>query len=171
MFPMAYVYPHKMRAARDLLRRRQYFVHHQSELLAHIQNTNTQYNNSAFPKNIVHSINRKGIDNRFENCYFQKSIQIDMSFLDFYHKILLDIHSEIKKNAVHHDPIAYQLLRSVPGIGPILSLVILYEIYDIKRFETVGNFISYFRLVKCSHESAGKKMKGGHNKIGNAHLK
>ena len=41
-FPMAYVYPRKMRATRDLLRRRQHFVHHQSELLAHIQNTNTQ---------------------------------------------------------------------------------------------------------------------------------
>ena len=25
--------------------------------------------------------------------------------------------------------------------------------------------------VKCSHESAGKRVKGGHNKIGNAHLK
>lgn len=171
MFPIAYVYPHKMRAARDLLRRRQYFVHHQSELLAHIQNTNTQYNHSAFPKNIVHPTNRVGIEERFEDCYVQKSIQIDLSLLDFYHNILLNIHAEIKKNAVHHDPIAYQLLRSVPGIGPILSLVILYEIYDINRFEAVGNFISYSRLVKCSHESAGKKMKGGHNKIGNSHLK
>lgn len=36
---------------------------------------------------------------------------------------------------------------------------------------SVGNFISYARLVKCSHESAGKRVKGGHNKIGNAHLK
>jgi hypothetical protein len=157
---MAYVYPYKMRAARDLLRRRQYFIHHQSELLAHIQNTNTQYNHSSFPRNIVNPSNRIGIADRFENCYVQKSIQTDMSLLDSYHLILLDIASEIKKNAVHHDPIAYQLLRSVPGIGPILSLVILYEIYDIRRFETVGNFISYSRLVKCSHESAGKKMKG-----------
>ena len=170
MFPMAYVYPHKMRAARDLLRRRQYFVQHQSELLAHIQNTNTQYNHSAFPKKIVHPSNRVGIADRFEDCYVQKSIQIDLSLLDFYHNILLNIHSEIKKNAIHHDPIAYQLLRSVPGIGPILALVILYEIYDINRFDAVGNFISYSRLVKCSHESAGKKVKGGHNKIGNAHL-
>lgn len=63
------------------------------------------------------------------------------------------------------------LLRSIHGVGPILSLVILYEINDIDRFPGVGNFISYARLVKCSHESAGKRVKGGHNKIGNAHLK
>ena len=31
--------------------------------------------------------------------------------------------------------------------------------------------MSYCRLVKCSHESAGKKTAGKGNKIGNAHLK
>ena len=31
--------------------------------------------------------------------------------------------------------------------------------------------MSYCRLVKCSHESAGKKTAGHGNKIGNAHLK
>jgi len=31
--------------------------------------------------------------------------------------------------------------------------VLLYEIYDIQRFESVGRFVSYCRLVKCAHES------------------
>ena len=44
MFSIAYVYPRKMRADRDLLRRRNYFVRRRVELLAHIQNTNSQYN-------------------------------------------------------------------------------------------------------------------------------
>ncbi len=48
------------------------------------------------------------------------------------------------------------MLRTVHGIGPILSLVILYEINDIDRFPTVGKFISYAGLVKCSHEPAKK---------------
>jgi hypothetical protein len=42
MLPMAYAYPQKMRSTRDLLRRRMYLMHQRSELLAHIQNTNTQ---------------------------------------------------------------------------------------------------------------------------------
>ena len=171
MFPIAYVYPRKMRASRDLLRRRQHFVHHQSALLAHIQNTNTQYNFPVFEKNILHASNRVNILDRFDNQYARKSIETDMTLLDSYHRILLDIEADIRKQAIHHDPISYQLLRSVHGIGPILSMVILYEIYDINRFPTVGNFISYARLVKCTHESAGKRVKGGHNKIGNAHLK
>jgi hypothetical protein len=38
-------------------------------------------------------------------------------------------------------------------------------------FPKVGNFISYARLVKCAHESAGKRKTGKNVKIGNVHLK
>src|SRR5213594_3427162 len=44
MIPQAYVYPQDMRSTRDLLRRRMHLMHHRSQLLAHIQNTNSQYN-------------------------------------------------------------------------------------------------------------------------------
>ncbi|MGH8651752.1 MAG: transposase [Gammaproteobacteria bacterium] len=50
----------------------------------------------------------------------------------------------------------YHVVRSVRGIGRILTLVILYEIEDIHRFPTVQQFVSYARLIKCSKESAGK---------------
>jgi len=59
----------------------------------------------------------------------------------------------------------------VPGIGKILSLVILYEIHDVERFPTVQDFASYARLVKCSKESAGKRYGVSGAKIGNVHLK
>jgi transposase len=39
--PIAYPYPSKMRATRDLLRRRTYMVRQCGLLVAHIQNTNT----------------------------------------------------------------------------------------------------------------------------------
>ena len=69
------------------------------------------------------------------------------------------------------DPQAFGRLQTVPGIGPILAMVILYEVHEIARFGSVQQFVSYSRLVKCSHESAGKKTAGHGNKIGNAHLK
>jgi transposase len=59
----------------------------------------------------------------------------------------------------------------VNGIGRILSLTILYEIGNIDRFESVQNFASYARLVKCKAESAGKSYGTQGNKIGNANLK
>lgn len=170
-FPMAYVYPRRMRATRDLLRRRQHFVHHQSELLAHIQNTNTQYNLAAFPKSLHPAANRLDIHHKFEDPSVRNSIEADLLLLDVYHRVLLDIEAQVKRHAIHHDPVELHLLRTIPGIGPVLSLVILYEIENIDRFPSVGNFVSYARLVKCAHESAGKRMKGGNNKIGNSPLK
>ena len=65
----------------------------------------------------------------------------------------------------------YQRLRTIPGVGPILALVLLYEMHQVERFEQVGQFLSYARLVRGEHESAGKKLGWGSKKIGNAHLR
>jgi transposase len=62
-------------------------------------------------------------------------------------------------------------LRSVPGIGKILALVLLYEIHDIHRFPRVQDFVSYCRLVKCAKQSDGTHYGYSGKKIGNAHLK
>jgi hypothetical protein len=51
-FPTAYPYPAKWRATRDLLRRRMYLSRRCSELVAHILNTNTQYNLPGFNKKL-----------------------------------------------------------------------------------------------------------------------
>jgi hypothetical protein len=79
--------------------------------------------------------------------------------------------SAIVRAAKRHDPDAFHRLRSVPGIGKILALTILYEVHDISRFDRVQQFASYARLVKCAHESAGKKLGTGGAKQGNVHLK
>ena len=81
----------------------------------------------------------------------------------------LELH--LVKSAKVDDPATFAFLRTVPGIGPILGLVMLYEIDTIRRFAEVGNFLSYARLVTCTHESAGKVKGVGGRKIGNAHLK
>ena len=42
------------------------------------------------------------------------------------------------KTAKVDDPVTFGLLRTIPGIGPILGLVLLYEIDTIDRFPEVG---------------------------------
>ena len=78
---------------------------------------------------------------------------------------------QITAQVPEHDPVAVHLLRSIPGIGKTLALVILYEIHDIGRFPRVQDFASYARLVKCAKESAGKRYGSSGKKIGNRHLK
>lgn len=75
------------------------------------------------------------------------------------------------RNVKTHDPNNFFLLRSIPGVGKIIAMTILYEIQDIARFERVQNFASYSRLVKCEKSSSGKRLGTGGAKIGNVHLK
>lgn len=60
------------------------------------------------------------------------------------------------RTARGHDANTLYRLRTVPGIGKILSLVILYEIHNIRRFPRPQELASYARLVKCAKQSAGK---------------
>jgi hypothetical protein len=65
MFPLAYVYPPEMRATRDLLRRRNHLMRKRAELLAHIQNTISQYNLPELSVNLSAERNRKGVAELF----------------------------------------------------------------------------------------------------------
>ena len=63
------------------------------------------------------------------------------------------------------------LLDCGPFPGKILSLVIVYEIQDIKRFPKVQDFTSYARLIRPKKTSAGKCYGSGNGRIGNSYLK
>jgi transposase len=171
MLPQAYVYPAQMRATRDLLRRRTHLMRKRAELLAHVQNTNSQYHLPDLGKKIAYQANRAGVAQRFAEPAVQKSIEVDLALITYYDQLLGDLELLILQAAKHHDAHTLYLLQTVPGIGKILSLVLLYEIHDMARFPSVQDFVSYCRLVKCAKESAGKRLGTSGQKIGNAHLK
>jgi transposase len=171
MFPEAYVYPREMRGTRDLMRRRIHLMRKRSELLAHVQNTNSQYNLAEIGKDLRQTANHDGVAERFPDPSVQKSIELDLNLIGFFDQQLKKVECHILKHARSCDQQSLLLLRSVPGIGRILSLAMLYEIHTIERFATVQDFASYCRLIKCRKESAGKSYGTSGRKIGNAYLK
>jgi transposase len=170
-FPLAYVYPREMRATRDLLRRRSRIVHHGAMLKAHVVNTASQYNLPPTKLNLKNRGHREQAHAAFADKDVQHNIDLDLALIDCYHQQLSKLEWHLEQQAKQHDPASLNVLRSIPGIGRILALTILYEIGDIRRFETVQKFASYARLIKCKAESAGKVYGTQGNKIGNAHLK
>ena len=112
-----------------------------------------------------------GIADHFPDPSVQKSVEVNLQLMELYDRLITDLELYIVRQAKGHDVRSFYLLRSLPGIGKILSLVILYEVQDINRFERVQDFVSYCRLVKCPRESGGKKFGTKNSKIGNAHLK
>jgi transposase len=170
-FPIAYVYPRTMRSTRDLLRRRLYFVRKRAELLAHLRIVNSQYNLPEDLGRIAVAKNREGLEARFSDPAVGKSVWADLELLDHYDEMIAQLERYLLAQAKAQDPLALALLLSMPGIGKILGMTMLYEIHDIARFARVQEFASYARLVKCEHSSGGKRKGQGGAKIGNAHLK
>jgi transposase len=160
-----------MRATRDLLRRRCHLVRKRAELLAHIHNPNSQYNLPEIGKRLAYKANRDDVADHFPDPSVRKTIEVDVSLINHYDELLGEVELYITRTAKMHEVQTFAQLQSVPGIGQILALVILYEIQDIARFPRVQDFVSYCRLVKCAKESGGKRLGTSGKKIGNVHLR
>lgn len=170
-FPLAYVYPKQMRATRDLLRRRMKIVQHGADLKGHVVNTTSQYNLPPNKVNLRDKSAREKLSSLYPEPAIQNNINLDMRILECYAEQLSKVEYFVEHQAKQHNPIHLHILKTIHGIGRILSLTIIYEIGNINRFDSVQKFASYARLVKCKAESAGKSYGTQGNKIGNAHLK
>src|SRR5215831_6948855 len=120
-----------MRATRDLLRRRCHLARKRAELLAHIHNTNSQYNLPEIGKRLANKANREDVADHFPAPSVRKAIEVDVSLIDHYDQLLGEVELYLTRSAKAQDVQTFSRLQSVPGIGQILALVILYEIQDI----------------------------------------
>jgi hypothetical protein len=114
-----------MRATRDLLRRRMDLTRKRAELRAHIQNTNSQYNLPEIGKKLAYKGNRDGVAERFPDPAVPKSMEVALALLGYYEPLRRDLEVHIVKAAKQHAPNTLSLLQTGPGIGKILSLVLL----------------------------------------------
>ncbi len=126
-FPMAYVYPPGMRATRDVLRRRLYFVRKRGELLAHVRNTFHQYNLPRPSGQLLYKKNREGLAQAFDDRMIQKTIEADLALADRYDPVIRELERTVEQEARVHDSDTLERLRTIPGIGRILALTLLYK--------------------------------------------
>ena len=146
-----------MRATRDLLRRRLHLVRHRAERLTHVQPTNRQDHLPEIGQKSTDKANRDGVAERFPDPAVQKSLEVDLALMGHDDALLRDLELAIVTTAKPHDANTLYLLQTVPGIGKILSRVLLDEMHDIARFPRVQDFVSYGRLVTCAKASAGTR--------------
>jgi transposase len=95
---------------------------------------------------------------------------VDLALITYDDALLRDVALTMVKTAKHHAAQTLYVLQTVPGIGTILRLVLLYDIHAIARFPRVQDCASYGRLVKCARESARTRSGTSGSTIGHAHL-
>ena len=157
MLPQAYVYPADMRATRDLLRRRMHFMRTRAELLTPIQHTTSQDHLPESGRKLADKTNRDGVAERVAEPAVQQRIDVDLALIGHDDERLRDVERSILTAATPRNSHTLYLLRTVPGMGELLSLVLLDEIPAIQRFPRVQEFVSSCRLVTCAKASAGQR--------------
>jgi len=142
MLPQAYVSPAKMRATRDLLRRRIPLVRTRAARLTHIQQTHRQYTLPEMGKKLASKANRDGVAERLADPAVQTSIAVDLALLSSDDHLLHAVELTLVNPAQHHAPHTVYRLQAVPGSGTIVSLVMLSAIHDIARVPRVQDVVS-----------------------------
>jgi transposase len=171
MLPQAAVYPAAMRATRDLRRRRRPLMRKRAALLTPIQQTTRQDHLPEIGQKIAYTAHRVGVADRFADPAGHKSLAVDLALIGHDDSRLRDMEVSVLTTATAHHTTTRSLLRTVPGIGALLRLVLLDAIHDLHRCPRVPDVVSYGRVVKWAKESAGKRSGTGGSKSGNADLK
>src|SRR5262249_13711051 len=126
-----------------------------------------------FPRKLAHAGNRleMGVAARFTDPSVHRSATCDLAVIDCLDGQIAALELHLTRTAKVDDVQTYHRLRTIPGVGPVLALILLYEVHDIRRFANAGQLLSYARLVRPTHESDGKVAGSGGRKIGNAPLR
>jgi transposase len=172
LIPPSYVYPRERRPMRGLLRQRMSYVWERSTLLGHLQMNQQSEGYDPVPKG---GHNRDVWEERILSQYtdplHRLAVKCDMDLIRCYDYRIELIDQRLAELARKVHGRDFALIKTVPGIGRVLALTILFEVDRIDRFPTVKDFCSYSRLVKGSVASAGKVKGLCGGKMGNAYLR
>jgi transposase len=168
VLPQGYIYPKEQRPVRDLLRKRSQLVRYRTANLLSIQNLFTRNTGQSMSANRIKGLQVEEIDSIVRANDLALAIKANLSVMRSAEE-QVEVLEQTVTGRVKLRP-EFRFLKSVPGIGPILSLTIMLETGDIRRFSTVGNFASYCRCVGSQKLSNGKRKGSGNTKNGNKYL-
>jgi transposase len=167
LLPSGYIYPREERGLRDLLRRRLLLVRQRSLHHVSLQSLIARHSGQRLSTREITLLTQEqlaaylqghalmgGEITRRARCWLDRAVQ----------KLEQELQQQIQPRA------DYQLLQSVPGIGPVLGTTIALETGTIERFASAGNYASYARCVKSEKISNGKRKGQGNKKNGNKYL-
>lgn len=172
MLPPGYCCSVERRPIRDLLRRRIWVVRMRAKLEGRMS-AGVQIHGQA---PLTRPEKRAGSKHsqppqRYDNELLQAALDSDSALAAALHRQDLNLRNMVLKHTRLTAAPEFHQLRSVPGFGEILPLVVLYEIDDIARFPTVRDFCSYAMVIPPDGTSAGKIVSNQGRKMGNHYLK
>lgn len=120
-----------------------------SELLYYGIQLPAQYDTSTWTKDMLTWLN----DLNWSYPCGKASMQSKLRHLEFVHQEWLDLNRELRNYVNQQYSREYELLNTVPGIGPTTAIAILAELGDIRRFKKFDQLASLVGLIPSIHSS------------------
>ena len=169
VIPEAYIYPKAKRPIRDLLRKRKQMVSLRANAYGALRRVLLQHGIYGYSQAAIKSLTEEDLDQHLEHCATQAGCHLEVQRIRFYSYQIKTLEKIILSSV--SDDRGSELLQTIPGVGKILALTILYETGDIDRFRSAKHFCSYARVVPGVAQSSGVSKRGRGSKQGNPHLK
>jgi transposase len=170
ILPTGYIYPKQERGIRDLLRRRMLLVQQKTSHVLSLQSLFSRQTGGSLGSNTIRKMDTAEIETLLEghDRHVVFAGQTNVAMIRFLQQQIRQLEKTVLASARLRPE--YAKLQTLPGIGMILALVIMYETGDIARFKAAGNYVSYCRCASSKHLSNGKKKGAGNRKNGNVYL-
>jgi len=98
-----------------------------------------------------------------------RSLNGYLDLIEFIKNLLAILKKEIA--GIANEDETCTLLKSIPGIGDFLAVLIKHEIDDINRFSSAAKLASYAGLIPSTYQSGDKTRHGRITKQGNSNLR
>lgn len=167
--PKAYIYPKETRPIRDLLRRRGRVVRLRAEEYGSLRRLLFRYGILEHDRNEIKRTIEDDIQRWFRDPLVRVHASQELERIGLYTEQIRRLEGIVLR--VAKDRPEYHRLITVPGIGTILAITVLYEVGDISRFQSSRHFSSYCRVVPGVAQSGTSLRRGRGSKQGNHHLK
>ena len=158
--PRVWIPPAELRDQREMLRWRMSLVESRSQIKNRIHGVLLRYNVEAQASDLYGAAGRAELQQLLAELpeWTRQSVGEQLETIDHLDQQIEDC--EQKLEALLEASAERDLLKTLPGVGKILSAVMALESGDIGRFATAQNLASYAGLVPGARESAGKKRPG-----------
>lgn len=168
ILPTGYVYPKETRPARDLMRRRMKLVDQRTALMLSLKMLHMRIFGEDLPTGDLKKMTPEEARDLFKEPANQVIAREQARLIDELDLSIGRIEREALKTA--RELPAHPRLKSLPGVGRILGLMITLETGPIERFASDGQYASYCRCVRTERVSNGKSKGQNNGKCGNKYL-
>jgi transposase len=168
ILPECYVYPPEVRPIRDALRRRMLIVRQRTQTLLSLESLFARHALSCPRVEELKSWTAAEVDGLKLDAFTRLQVESLLSVLRQQDQVAKRIEETVRQAVKPRAE--YERIQQVPGIGPVLGLVVVLESGEFGRFASAGDYASYCRTVKSERRSNDKKKGENNRKNGNPYL-